>query len=98
MMVKVAPLAGLKPLISLLVSVPPSVTVPVTMSWSYCVAAVVPPISTSREAPALSVKFPVASDSGLLPGATCPPELTVTLCTVPLPASVPPRSRWSQMP
>ena len=60
------------------------------MSWSYCVPAVVPPISTSREAPALSVKFPVASDSGLLPGATCPPALTVTLCTVPLPASVPP--------
>ncbi len=45
MIVKVSLAAGTK--LSVVVSVPPSVVLPVTTSWSYCEPAVVPPISTA---------------------------------------------------
>src|ERR1051325_3408682 len=40
---KVFQTVGVKPLTTLTLSVPASVTLPVTTSWSYCVPAVVPP-------------------------------------------------------
>jgi len=38
--VKASPFAGVKPLINVILSVPSSVAVPVTTSWSYSVAGV----------------------------------------------------------
>ena len=42
------PRAGWKPLIRATSTVPPSVAVPETASWSYWLPAVVPPMSMSR--------------------------------------------------
>src|SRR5437870_4951008 len=52
-MSKVSPTAGLKPLIKVTFRVPSRVAAPVTASRSYCVPAVVPPISMFSDPPGL---------------------------------------------
>ena len=72
---------------------PPSATVPVTLSWSWFVAAlpgVVPPISTANVEPLANDTLPVFRIPGLVPGATVPPLATLTVPpTVPCPPRVP---------
>ena len=68
----------------------PSETVPVTLSWSYCVPAVAPLTSAERVEPLLKLTLPVLMMLGLRPGDTMPPLATVTVpATVPVPPRVP---------
>ena len=90
MIVNVCPALGVNPSTTFSVALP-RVTPPVTLTWSYCVPAVVPLISTVSVLPAVSVSVPVLRIPGEAPGAIVPPLLTVTvLPIVPVPPSVPP--------
>ena len=62
------------------------------MTWSYCVPAVVPLISTASVLPAAMLRSPLTVRvPGLTPGERVPPFCTVTVPpSVPLPPRVPP--------
>jgi len=64
--------------VSFRLSVAPSVTVPVTSTWSCPVPGVVPAISTENVVPFCRSKSPLAISPGLNPGlSTAPDALTV---------------------
>ncbi len=77
---------------------PELVVAPLTMTWSYCVPAVVPAMSTASVLPEASERLPltVSVPAPLSPGDRVPPLCTLSVCvealanTLPVPPSVPP--------
>ena len=94
MMVNCCPAVGVK-LIKAPVRLPLRLTVPVTLRRSYCVPAVVPPISMSKaEEGSLKITLPLElSCPGLLPGAMVQFVLASIPPTVPLPPKRPTLAR-----
>ena len=88
-MVNESPVAGLNP--NEMTSKAPlvKVTVPVTSTWSYWVPTVAPFSSTLKVPPDATLKSPVLSTPGLLPGAIVP---LFAMLTVPLTVPLPPRT------
>ena len=92
---KLLPLAPVKPLMAWYLMSPPSVRLPVTLIWSYCVPAVVPPRSTSTDEVPPSTRLPLTLSVPAVPavpGRMKPLLVSVLALTLirPLPVSTPP--------